>query len=187
MSKEDSTSEPDRITAGPCARCGVMLVGMNACPYCGNEWVGARFEYARVRSDSPSEPLHELLTRYAQPCSTDCEHSQCPLLRELWELSIANTLQAANRTVRPIIEAEKQGEEVGGLMGLQLRSPSVDEAVELKSDIMADRHYLAGMQFGWNCGVTGDREKYDQAAEIRRREIHEALASTSDSGKVGKL
>lgn len=48
---------PERITAGPCSKCGVMLVGLNACPYCGNEWVGTRGEYTRTVSPTPIDTV----------------------------------------------------------------------------------------------------------------------------------
>lgn len=65
--------------------------------------------------------LRDLLNRYTQPCFRDCEHSQCPLLRELYAIHIKNTLKQAHITVRPIADQERKGEFVGDLMGMQLR------------------------------------------------------------------
>lgn len=65
--------------------------------------------------------LRGLLNRYTQPCSGDCEHSQCPLLRELHAIHIKNTLKEAQITVRPIVNQERKGEFVGNLMDMRLR------------------------------------------------------------------
>lgn len=65
--------------------------------------------------------LRDLLNRYAEPCAEACEHSQCPLLRELHAIHIKNTLKQAQVTVRPIVDQERQGEFVGDLMDMRLR------------------------------------------------------------------
>lgn len=68
--------------------------------------------------------LHALLDRYSEPCAEDCEHSQCPLLRELHAMVITDTLERARQTVKPIVDREREGEFVGDLMNMRLRTPS---------------------------------------------------------------
>jgi hypothetical protein len=43
-----STEAPERITAGPCSKCRAMVIGLNACPHCGGNWIGTRVEYIRA-------------------------------------------------------------------------------------------------------------------------------------------
>lgn len=71
--------------------------------------------------------LSKLLASYAEPCIGDCDHSQCPLLRELHALRIKATLEQARLTVKPIVDREKKGEEIGDLMNVQLRTPAMDD------------------------------------------------------------
>ena len=151
-------------------------------------------EYVRVRSDSPSvEPLGKLLARYAQPCTTDCEHSQCPLLRELHELAIKQTLQDAQRTVQPIIDAEKRGEDIGDLMTTRLGgcdylycqgecdngSPSLDEAAVRR---VAEKAVTAVWRITEGDNAFLDRKQ----AQIEVAEIISTELKVSDSGKVEK-
>lgn len=70
-----------------------------------------------------SDDLRKLLESYAEPCVGDCEHSQCPLLRELHALRIKATLEQARLTVKPIVDKEREGEQVGDLMNMRLHSP----------------------------------------------------------------
>lgn len=74
------------------------------------------------QSDITLEQLRELLSRYAQPCAEDCDHSQCPLLRELHALGISRMLDKAQATVKPIVDAERKGESIGDLMSIRLDS-----------------------------------------------------------------
>lgn len=68
------------------------------------------------------DDLRALLDRYVQPCAGNCEHSQCPLLRELHALYIKNTLEQARITVQPIVDKERKGEFIGDLMNMLLGS-----------------------------------------------------------------
>ena len=43
-----------------------------------------------------------------------------------------------------------------------------------KADVLADIEFLNGLKLGWNCGVTGDHQKYQTAKEGRSREIRAA-------------
>ena len=66
--------------------------------------------------------LGELLKSYTDPCVGDCDHSQCPLLRELHALRIKATLEKARLSVKPIVERERKSEEIGDLMDMRLRA-----------------------------------------------------------------
>jgi hypothetical protein len=66
--------------------------------------------------------LNTLLASYTEPCIGDCDHSQCPLLRELHALRIKATLEKARLTVKPIVDRERQGEQIGDLMNMRLDS-----------------------------------------------------------------
>lgn len=71
-----------------------------------------------------ADGLNTLLASYAEPCIGDCEHSQCPLLRELHALRIRATLEKARLTVKPIVDRERQGEQIGDLMNMHLDAPA---------------------------------------------------------------
>lgn len=64
--------------------------------------------------------LRELLESYTEPCVDDCDHSQCPLLRELHALRIKATLEQARLAVKPVVDREKKGEVIGDLMNMRL-------------------------------------------------------------------
>lgn len=70
------------------------------------------------------DDLKRLLESYTQPCISDCDHSQCPLLRELHVLRIKASLEQARLTVKPIVDKEKQGEQIGDLMNMRLNTHS---------------------------------------------------------------
>lgn len=70
------------------------------------------------------DDLRNLLDSYTEPCIGDCDHSQCPVLRELHALRIKATLERAQQTVKPIVDHEKQGELVGNLMDMRLQAMS---------------------------------------------------------------
>jgi hypothetical protein len=74
-----------------------------------------------------ADGLNSLLASYAEPCVCDCEHSHCPLLRELYALRIKATLEKARLTVRPIVDSEKQGEQVGNLVNMRLHGTTGGE------------------------------------------------------------
>lgn len=80
--------------------------------------------------------LCALLESYTQPCAGNCNHSQCPLLRELYALRIKATLERAQLTVKPIVDREKKGEEIGDLMNMRLNAPA-SPAAPTSSDAWA--------------------------------------------------
>ena len=82
------------------------------------------------------DQLRDLLSSYAEPCIGDCDHSQCPLLRELHALRIKATLERARLTVKPVVDREKRGEEVGDLMNIQLRTDAPADTRELARKII---------------------------------------------------
>lgn len=91
------------------------------------------------------DALQELLDRWAKPCSDDCEHSHCPLLRELWVMvenrNVVNALAKAHATVKPIIDAEKKGEDIGDLINLRLDArtqPSSTDAARRAAEEVAN-------------------------------------------------
>lgn len=57
---------------------------------------------------------------------------------------------------------------------LALSACALTEA--LQSDVSADKTYINGAIFGWNCGVAGDRETFQSAIAGREAEI-EAVRS----------
>lgn len=67
------------------------------------------------------QDLQSLLDHYAAPCTEPCDHSQCPLLRDIRVLVVNASLAKAQRTVKPIVDLERQGESVGDLMNIRLR------------------------------------------------------------------
>jgi hypothetical protein len=85
-----------------------------------------------------ADGLNALLSSYAEPCPGDCDHSQCPLLRELHALRIKATLEKARLTVKPIVDRERQGEQISDLMNLRLDAallPQLSSSdIEGKSD-----------------------------------------------------
>jgi hypothetical protein len=69
-----------------------------------------------------ADGLDTLLASYTEPCIGDCDHSQCPLLRELHALRIKATLEKARLTVKPTVDRELQAEQIGDLMNMRLDS-----------------------------------------------------------------
>jgi hypothetical protein len=69
-----------------------------------------------------ADGLNTLLASYTEPCTGDCSHSQCPLLRELHALRIKATLEKARLTVKPTVDRELQAEQIGDLMDMRLDS-----------------------------------------------------------------
>ena len=43
---------PERISAGPCTKCGAIVAGLNACPYCGCNWIGTRVQHVRATAEA---------------------------------------------------------------------------------------------------------------------------------------
>lgn len=74
--------------------------------------------------------LRKLLASYTEPCTGDCDHSQCPLLRQLHALQIKATLEQARLTAKPIVDHEKRGEEIGDLMNMRLHAATPVAAPE---------------------------------------------------------
>lgn len=52
---------------------------------------------------------------------------------------------------------------------------------DASKEIVMDRQFIAGAQFGWNCGITNSRDKFDNAMKGRREEIHSALISQQET------
>lgn len=67
-----------------------------------------------------TDGLNTLLASYTEPCTGDCDHSQCPLLRKLHALRIKAALEKARLTVSPIVNGELRGEQIGNLMNMRL-------------------------------------------------------------------
>lgn len=90
--------------------------------------------------------LRKLLESYAEPCLGDCDHGQCPLLRELHALRIKATLGRARLTVKSLVDKERKGEEIGDLMSMRLHSaaplaaPSIESNKADKASKAADQH-----------------------------------------------
>lgn len=76
------------------------------------------------------DELRKLLESYAEPCAGDCDHSQCPLLRELHALRIKATLERARLAVKPIVDLERKGEEIGDLMNMRLDAAALAGTVQ---------------------------------------------------------
>jgi hypothetical protein len=90
------------------------------------------------------DDLRRLLESYAEPCVGDCEHSQCPLLRELHALRIKATLERAGQTVQSIIDREREGEQVGDLMSMRLRDSRAPVAAPVNDAEISLREYVLG-------------------------------------------
>jgi hypothetical protein len=73
-----------------------------------------------VTPSALEDGLTELLDSYAELCAGDCEHSQCPLLRQLHALRIAALLERARLQVRPIVDREREAERIGDVMNIRL-------------------------------------------------------------------
>lgn len=83
---------------------------------------------------SLSDRLRILLTSYAEPCVGDCDHSQCPLLRELHALRIKASLERAREIVKPIVDKERKGEEIGDLMNMRLDTAAPPERTRVAGE-----------------------------------------------------
>lgn len=68
-----------------------------------------------------------------------------------------------------------------------LNSRAAVDGPQIDPDIIADRLFIAGAEFGWNCGVTGDAAKLEAAVRVRRAEVHAAISSTTPAPSLSAL